>query len=61
MNKETTKEKINNLIKEDEKIKNQLIDIVFDYAKMEGLVSASSTKDSIRYKKIIREEFGLVI
>jgi len=37
-------------------------DIVWDYAKMEGLVAASyENKDRFAYKKIIREELGLEI
>ena len=36
--------------------------IVFDYAKNEGLLAASfEDKENFDYKKIIKEEFGLVV
>jgi len=45
-----------------EEIEKGIRDIVWDYAKNEGLVAASyENKEMFAYKKIIREELGLEI
>ena len=62
--KEETKKQIEELIELREKTNITLRKVVFDYCKQEGLVAASREFDidkPIAYKKIIREEFGLVI
>ena len=62
--KEDIKKQIQDVMKKRMNDEIILRQIVFDYAKHEGLVSASREFDinrPIAYKKIIREEFGLVI
>jgi len=62
--KTETKKQIEELIELRIKIEITLRKVVFDYCKQEGLVAASREFDidrPIAYKKIIREEFGLVI
>jgi len=62
MSKKEIKKKLMELIKQHDSITEEIKEIVFNYAKMEGLVSAScQNSDSFGYKKIIREEFDLVI
>jgi len=62
--KDEVKEKIIKLMKKRENNEIELRKVIFDYCKYEGLVAASrefSIDKPIAYKKIIREEFDLVI
>lgn len=62
--KENTKTAIKQLLERKTLDEIELRKLVFDYCKQEGLVAASREFDinnPIAYKKIIREEFGLII
>jgi len=60
--KDRTKIRIRSLLNMQKEIENDIKGIIFDYAKMEGLLPVSrELKDGFDYKKVIREEFGLVV
>jgi len=62
--KEEVSEQLESLLEQREENKLEIVKLVFDYCKQEGLVAVSLEFDinrPIAYKKIIREEFGLII
>lgn len=60
MKKEAVKEIIKELMETKEEADNLLREVVYNYAIENGL-SRAVTMDCFPYKKIIREEFNLVI
>jgi len=59
--KERLKRRLVSLIREEEAVKQKMRELVRDYLISEGRLARGMTAEDIAYKKIIREEFGLVI
>jgi len=59
--KESTKEKIEFLIKRMEETKQEMKLLVHNYLVENNKIGKATTPESIPYKKIIREDLGLVI
>jgi len=63
MKKERAKHQLENLIKKENEINQTIRKVVFDYLVETGVITKDNiiSPEDITYKKIIREEFGLVI
>ena len=62
MNREDTKRQVQNLLDQKSYTEETLKQIVFDYAKMEGLIPVSKEFSMFEnWRKIVREDLGIEI
>jgi len=59
--KEQIKKSLELLMKQQEIVNDEMIIIVKDYMVAKGKLPKDTNKEYIAYKKIMREEFGIVI